>query len=446
MSVALLSSQTIPLSEITSLLKKEGVIVSDFFSDLTVETFQFKDETKTAVLIFESHGVAEIVDRIRNLLGTERRLILCCPLQSNANYELLSNLGADEFITPKTWSSYDIAERILGCLITKGAVEPINLGKLYGATRVMREIYGEIATIAELSDPILILGETGTGKDVVAGEIHRLSKRKGKYIALNCSEFSQDIIESELFGHAKGSFTGAAAERAGLLQESGAGTVFLDEIGELPMPLQSKLLRVVEDKKVRPVGANKWIDINCRFILATNKNIEDEIESGNFRQDLYERIGGFTLYLPSLREKMADVLLLFDIFLKEYCDEYKKEIQVPPNALDQLFNYSWKGNVRELRAFVRNLSAHSDAQDGKLYISPLRINETIFRRAGKEEKDNTVSFDPATETFDEVRLKVENKYFKELLELTGENREKAIRLSGLSKSTFYEKLKNLKKL
>jgi DNA-binding NtrC family response regulator len=441
MSVAIFSSPTIPLSEVVMLLEREDIAVSDYSLELEKDDLQISEGVQKIILIFEDHGVAEDIEKIKNISGGHRKLILCCPHQSNANYELLVNLGVDDFITPKTWSSYHIAERILGHLIIEGEIQPTNLGRLYGATRVMRNLYEEINTIAELSDPVLILGETGTGKDVVAGEIHRLSKRDGKYIALNCSEFSYDIIESELFGHAKGSFTGAGNERKGLLLESGAGTVFLDEIGELPMPLQSKLLRVIEDKKIRPVGSNNWLDIKCRFVLATNRNIEKEIEAKHFRQDLFERISGFTIQLPALREKMADVILLFNLFLEEYCNEYNKIVYTTPNSLDQLFNYSWKGNIRELRALVRNLAAHSVAAENKFFISPLRITETISQRTIKEDKGRSISFDPATETLEKVLLRVETRYLRELLELTGSNRERAIELSGISKSTFYDKIK-----
>jgi DNA-binding NtrC family response regulator len=445
MSIALFSSKTLPLPEVTTLLVREGITISEEHADWENSGIRVLDKTQKVILISENHGIAEVIDRTRSVLGDNRKLILCCPHQSNANYELLSNLGVNNFITPKSWSSYHIAERILGQLIIEGEIEITHLGQLHGATHIMRELYAEIQTIANLSDPVLILGETGTGKDVVAKEIHRLSNRGGKYIALNCSEFSQDIIESELFGHAKGSFTGANSERRGLLMESGPGTVFLDEIGELPMTLQSKLLRVIEDKKVRPVGANNWIDIKCRFILATNRDIEKEIESGNFRQDLFERIGGFSLQLPALREKMADILLLFNLFLKEYCEEYNKVIYAPPNSLDNLFNYSWKGNVRELRAFARNLAAHSIASEDKLFLSPLRIAETISQRTNKEGKGSSFVFNPEIETLEEVLQKVETNYLKELLELTGKNREKAIELSGLSKSTFYERIKSISK-
>jgi DNA-binding NtrC family response regulator len=441
MAVALFSSQTVFLSDVVNILRQEGICVSDYSLKNSEMPMKLSDEVNQIFLIFEEHGVAEIVDNIRNKFGKDRKVTLCCHHQSNANYELLSNIGVNEFITPKLWSSDNIAERILAYLIVEKGVEPINLGNLYGGTLVMRDVYKEIQTISTLSDPILILGETGTGKDVVAKEIHRLSNRQGNYIALNCSEFSQDIIESELFGHTKGSFTGANSDRKGLLLESGSGTVFLDEIGELPMPLQSKLLRVIEEKKVRPVGANNWIDIKCRFILATNRNIEKEIELGNFRQDLFERIGGFCISLPSLREKMADVILLFNLFLKEYCKEYNQEICVPPHSLDSLFNYSWKGNVRELRAFTRNLAAHSIANGDKFFVSPIRMTETINQRIGKEVENTLLDINPLNETLEQVLLKVEIQYLKKLLELTGKNSEKAIELSGLSKSTFYEKKK-----
>jgi DNA-binding NtrC family response regulator len=405
MSVALLSLPKTPLSKITTLLRREGISITISSAEWENSLIDISEETGKVVLIVESHGIAEVVDRIKEVLGEKRKLILCCPQQSNANYELLADLGVDEFITPQSWSSYHIAERILGQLIIEGEIETTGLGKLCGATTVMREIYEEIQTVAALSDPILILGETGTGKNVVAYEIHRLSGRGGNFITLNCSEFNPELIESELFGHSKGSFTSAKTERQGLLLESGTGTVF----------------------------------------LATNRDVESEIEKGVFRHDLYERISGFTLQLPALRGKLADIPLLFNLFLKEYCEEYNKEIHLPPTSLDALFGYSWRGNARELRAFVRNLSAHAVMAEDKFYISPLRIAETISGRKVKINAGNSIIFDPATETLEDVLTKAENNYFRILLDLTGDDREKAIQLSGLSKSTFYEKIKRLTK-
>lgn len=443
MSIALFSFQNLPLSEITSLLRGEGINVSEIFLEKLSDNFEFIHQPEKVILIFDKHGMAETVERIRHLLENDKKLTVCCPQQSNANYELLKGLGVDGFISPKSWSSFHIVDRILGQLIVEGYIEKKRLGRMHGATCSMQEIYNEISTVAPLADPVLILGETGTGKELVAGEIHRLSKNEGKFITLNCSEFSPEIVESELFGHAKGSFTGAGFERKGLLLESGAGTVFLDEIGELPSTIQSKLLRVIEEKKIRPVGANHWVDIKARFVLATNRNLEKEIQTGNFRQDLFERIRGFTISLPPLRERLADILLLFNLFLEEYCNEYKKIIRVPPNSLDPLFTFKWTGNIRELRSVVRNLAAHAVSTEDGLYISPLRLVEMTSQKTSKKNLLNSIEFDPATETLDDVLRRTEVSYLQSLLNLTENNKEKAIKLSGISRSTFYEKIKPL---
>lgn len=443
MSIALFSFQTLPLSEIATLLRSEGIVVSETFLENLNDNLEFSQKLEKAILIFHKHGVAETIERIRHIFEIDKKLIVCCPQQSTANYELLMNLGVDEFISPKSWSSFHIVERILGQLIVEGDIERKRLGRMHGATRAVREIYDEISTVAPLADPVLILGETGTGKELVAGEIHRLSKREGKFIALNCSEFSSEIVESELFGHTKGSFTGAGGERKGLILESGAGTVFLDEIGELPISIQSKLLRVIEEKKIRPVGANHWIDVKARFLLATNRNLEEEIQRGNFRQDLFERIRGFTISLPALRERLADILLLFNLFLEEYCNEYNQIVRITPNSLDPLFTYKWAGNVRELRSVVRNLAAHAVSTEDGLYISPLRLLEMTSKKTFKKNLMNSVKFDPTTETLDEVLHRTEIIYLQSLLGITENNKERAIKLSGVSRSTFYEKIKPL---
>ena len=342
---------------------------------------------------------------------------------------------------PRSWATVHVAERILAQLILEGDVQPDCCGKLWGGTAVMRNLYDDIGVVAPLSDPALILGETGAGKELVAGEIHHRSGRPDNLISINCAELSLELSGSDFFGHQQGSFTGAAKARRGLLAEAGRGTVFLDEIGELDLQAQAKLLRVLEDRKVRRVGTNQWEDIQARFVLATNRNLEEECEMGRFRQDLFERIRGFTLELPPLGDRRADIPLLVRHFIAEYSDETKQDLAVPPGALDCLFEYHWRGNVRELRAAVRKAAAYAK---GSHLINAVRLKEATNRgRRTTVAAQYSISFDPHNDTWKELLRRTQIAYFRALLTTAGGNKEQAAKLSGISRSQFYEKLKEI---
>jgi len=198
----------------------------------------------------------------------------------------------------------------------------------------------------------LILGETGSGKELVAQELHKLSHRTDKFIPINCPEIDKELLSSELFGHVKGAFTSAVQSRKGLFVAAGQGTIFLDEIGELELTVQSKLLRVLEDHRVRPIGANESEVVNARILMATNRNLEQACQEKSFRVDLYHRMKGLTLNLPPLRERKIDLPLLVHHFVNAYGQEHDVKLKIPDGALDCLFNYDWPGNVRELRAVI----------------------------------------------------------------------------------------------
>jgi len=329
----------------------------------------------------------------------------------------------------------------LGQIILRGDVAPSEYGALRGATAKVREIYSHIERLAPLSESILIVGETGTGKELVAKELHNRSGRPDPYIPVNCPEIQPDLLSSELFGHEKGAFTGADKTRVGLIASAGKGTVFLDEIGDLDLQSQAKLLRVLEDRKVRKVGANRFEDVHARIILATNRNLQESCAEGKFRLDLYERIRGFTLELPPLRERKADIPILANHFVNEFNEEYKASNQIPPGNFDCLFNYDWPGNIRELRAVIRKATAYSDLSG---QISSLILQESL-RRPQTSTAQNAVPFDPAIDKWHELQQRAQRIYFRALLAHTNGNRESAIKLSGLSKSQFFEKLKNLSK-
>lgn len=222
--------------------------------------------------------------------------------------------------------------------------------KIIGRSKAILNVLRAIDQVAETDTTVLIQGETGTGKELVAGAIHENSKRaKGPFIKVNCAAVPETLIESELFGHEKGAFTGAVARRVGCFQEANKGTIFLDEIGELSPMAQAKLLRVLQEKEIQPVGSSKVIKVDVRVIAATNKDLEKEVLSGRFRSDLFYRLNVFPIYIPPLRERGSDILLLADFFVNKYSEIFKKNIKrISTSAIDMLMSYHWPGNVREL--------------------------------------------------------------------------------------------------
>ena len=226
--------------------------------------------------------------------------------------------------------------------------------KLLGGSRAIQHIRETIARIAPLPTSVLLTGQSGTGKEVAARSLHMLSDRADKlFVPINCGAIPADMIESELFGHLKGAFTGASRSREGLMLHAHGGTVFLDEVGELPLPLQTKLLRVLEDRRVRPVGSEREVPFDARFIFATNADLAKRVEAGTFRADLYFRINVIQIHLPPLRDRGEDVLELADMFMREL----SQQLGMPPVCIDEkaeaaMLRYDWPGNIRELRNLI----------------------------------------------------------------------------------------------
>lgn len=224
---------------------------------------------------------------------------------------------------------------------------------LIGSHQSFQNVLKLLKTIAPLDATVLITGETGTGKGLVAQAIHSLSvRRDNKFQVINCAAIPDTLIESELFGYVKGAFTGAYGDKPGLIELSDGGTLFLDEIGELSPALQAKLLRFIEDKKIRRIGGKDEKIINLRVVAATNKNLEEEVRKGNFRSDLYYRLNGFTINIPPLRERISDVIYLAKHFIEKYSTFYNKKTEIKKDTLDLLLRYSWPGNVRQLESVI----------------------------------------------------------------------------------------------
>ncbi len=237
-----------------------------------------------------------------------------------------------------------------------------DFSSIIGESPVLKTILDEVRKITDTRSNVLLLGETGTGKELFARVIHHNSSRRDMpFVPINCSAIPENLLETELFGHVRGAFTGAVATKKGILEEAEGGTVFLDEIGDMTMVLQAKLLRVIEDQVIRPVGSTKSAKVDIRFITATNKDLRAAVKQGTFREDLYYRINVIALEIPPLRERKEDVSALMQYYLEKYSREMGKKLkEVSPEALDLMMSYEWAGNVRELQNVIERAILISD--------------------------------------------------------------------------------------
>ena len=312
--------------------------------------------------------------------------------------------------------------------------------QLVGESPSMQELYRMIDQIAPTSASVLITGESGTGKEVVARTIHGLSPlRTGRFVAINCAAIPENLLESEIFGHEKGSFTGATASRPGCFEHAHEGTLFLDEIGDMPAGLQTKLLRVLEDGRVRRVGGSREIPVDVRVLAATNVDIEDRLATGRLREDLYFRLNVFTLHLPPLRERSADVPVLAQHFLQTFADENgKRFLGISTEAMDLMTRYDWPGNVRELRNVMQRaaiLCANDEVQPHHL---PPSVRPIVRRESGTRDSLSVRVGTPLEE--------VEKAVILETLKACSGNKTRAAAVLGITTKTLYAKLRRYGRL
>lgn len=305
-----------------------------------------------------------------------------------------------------------------------------------GDSPQMHDVIERLKRIAPTNASVLIQGETGTGKELVAQAIHHNSPRKHKpFVALNCAALSENILESELFGHVRGAFTDASNDRMGKFEYANGGTLFLDEVGDMPLATQIKLLRVLESSEITRVGSNDPIKVNVRILSATNRNLEDSIEAGTFRRDLYHRLKVVTIRLPTLRERSQDIPILIDHFIRLFAKKHGKQIRgVSPAARRKLLAYDWPGNVRQLRNFVESMVVVD--YDGLLDLDDLP--EELAEPSEPAVDSSAVSLaavvgKPLTE--------LERLFITETLRASGGNREEAAAMLGIGERTLYRKIK-----
>jgi two-component system nitrogen regulation response regulator NtrX len=306
---------------------------------------------------------------------------------------------------------------------------------IIGESVPMKALRQQLSLMAATNGRVLIYGESGTGKELVAHAIHNVSPRApGPFIEVNCAAIPEELIESELFGHRKGSFPGAAEEKIGKLQKADRGTLFLDEVGDMSLKTQAKVLRAIDEQRFEPVGAGASIQVDARLVASTNKNLEDEIERGNFREDLFYRLNVIPFYVPPLRERVEDVPLLADYFMKEFTTAYgRKPKELTAEAYRVLQEYPWPGNVRELRNLMERIVIMSPQQR----IDARHIPLGAGRRPGIERPPERFA------SLQEVRAAAEREYILKKLEETKGNVSRTAEILGLERSNLYRKMKAL---
>ena len=323
--------------------------------------------------------------------------------------------------------------------------ENLHFGLLVGTSPAMRHIYKLILQVAKTKTNVLITGESGTGKELIAKAVHQESDRSDQpFVVINCGGIPETLMESELFGHKKGSFTGATSDKKGLFEEAHRGTIFLDEIGELSLPIQVKLLRAVQEKVFKAVGGNEDISVDIRILSATNKNLEKEVIAGNFREDLFYRLNVIEIKVPPLRERKADLRSLAQYFLEKYSDEMGKTItKFSSYAIDMLNKYDFPGNIRELE----NLLERSVALSTTNIILPDSLALSIHKRRWIEGfKGRRFDLDEVSQgvSLDIILEEIERAYLKKALDCTNGNKNKAAELLGISFRSLRYRLDKLR--
>lgn len=321
----------------------------------------------------------------------------------------------------------------------RSAVESqYSFGNIIGKSKEMRDMYEMIQKVAPATATVLIEGESGTGKELVAKSIHFNSPRRDKpFIAINCSALAESLLESELFGHERGAFTGALSMKKGRFELADRGTLFLDEIGELSQNLQVKLLRVLQDKVFERVGGVRQISVDIRFIAATNKKLKNEVEEGRFREDLYYRLNVVHIALPLLRYRQEDIRLLVDHFIKKYRSERSSSIPIldlDSEAERLFYNYSWPGNVRELENVIERAMVLCPGDTIRVSDLPSDFKDSVFDA-------KHLNGIPENAKLYETISEIEKKMIKRALKLTDSVHSDAAELLGIGKSSFSKKIK-----
>ena len=439
---------------------RESMAIAIEKAGLDVRTFD--DARKALELLDENEGVRLAVcdlrmpgmDGVAFLKEVRERkyelgVILVTAYGSIESAVEAMRVGADDYLT-KPVDLYELRKRVMNLMEKEQLKEEVSnlrqmLDKRYGFESIigrsapMERLFEQMRLVAPTRSSVLIIGESGTGKELVANALHRASPRRNeRFLALNCGAIPSDILESELFGHERGAFTGAVTRKTGKFELAHRGTLFLDEISELYPELQVKLLRVLEERQIMRVGGSELIDVDFRLVAATNRDLEKEVAEGRFREDLYYRLKVVTLRIPPLRERPGDIQPLLEHFLGIFCQEHgKPPKRVSPEALELLTRYAWPGNVRELRNVVESVIVfhQGDVIEPSDLPSELRAAPAISAPGS-----------PVQPGAGDVRTMadIERQAILETLARTGGHRAKAADILGIGLRTLQRKLKEYK--
>lgn len=427
------------------ILRKEGYSVQEAenglvaYNKLVEESF---DLVITDLEMPEMKGI-ELLDEIKKLNIQTSVVIITAfgsldtaisALRNGASDYLLKPVEFDELII-KIKRLFDIKSLLIeNRLLRKEVQRNYDFENIIGKSAAIKKVYEMIQTVAETDTTVLITGKSGTGKELVARALHYSSRRKNKpMISVNCGTITENLIESELFGHKKGAFTGAISDKEGYVKAADGGTLFLDEISELPLQLQVKLLRVLQEKEYTPVGSTAAIQVNVRFIASTNRDLKEEVIAGRFREDLYYRLNIVEINLPSLKEREEDITLLADHFLNKFRREMNRNIKgFDPEAMRALISYEWKGEIRELENTIERAVIFCKDE----FITLKDLPQTFNSKSGITDFSRMGSLEESVRKF-------EKDYINKALENNNFDKEKTADLLKVGLSTLYRKLKEL---
>jgi DNA-binding NtrC family response regulator len=425
------------------LLEKENYrVLTANSAELALEIFTTEDVsvTLTDIKMSGMDGI-ELLSKIKAV--DENALVVIMTAYSSVDTAIAAlRQGAYDYIT-KPFVNEDLLQTIKNAIRTKELFSEnralrreldkrYSFSEIIGTSQALEKVFRVIEKVADTNANILIQGESGTGKELIARAIHHNSSREHKpFVAINCGALPESLLESELFGHTKGSFTGATSDKKGLFRSADGGTLFLDEIGEIPQTLQVKLLRALQEHEVTPIGSSVPIKFDARIIAATNRDLEKEVKEGNFREDLFYRLNVIEIYLPPLRERREDIPLLAKYFVTKLSREQNVHEKIlPKETLTSLINYTWQGNIRELNNAIERAFILS-GDEIELENLPMRVREAS---------------DSAFEMRDSEGLRptleeMERRYILEILESVNDDKTEAANILGIDLSTLYRKLK-----
>jgi len=398
--------------------------------DLVLTDLRMKGMLGTALLSEIKHRYPDTGVILMTAFGTVESAIEA--MKGGAMDYLIKPVKTDDVLRTAGRAAREVQLRREVTHLRREVYKEYSFHQILGKSRPMQEVFELIRRVADSPSNLLITGESGTGKELVAKAIHYNSDRRDRpFVAVNSAAIPEQLLESELFGHMRGAFTDAKADRPGLFEEAQKGTLFLDEISELPLMLQAKLLHAIQEREIRRVGSTKSIPVDVRIIAATNLNLADEVKAKHFREDLYYRLNVIEIRLPPLRDRRDDIPLLVETFLHKCAKANRKPLQgISESSLALLIDYSWPGNVRELENIIER--AVTLARGEK--IMPEDLPATVQGSRG----DRRVLDDAAERTL--PLQEVEWEYIKKILEKTGGNKYQAAHALGIDRKTLYRKL------